>query len=415
MLLNQAFHPDVVATAQMGKDLADALARRGYRVSAIASRSIYGQSGAVLPTHEQIPVAGAEHPITVRRVGFSLFGKASIAARIADFGFFYLLAAWKLLTGPRADVVISYTTPPFIALLGLVHRALRGGKAVYWVMDLYPDLPIACGMMRPRALATRFFESLNRAMLARSDVTVVLGRCMHERVLAKLRERGPTYRAKVVMIPVWAETTSLSPIPHEQNPLRPRVAPNLGDFVVMYSGNLGLGHDATTMIEAMTLLRDDPTIRFVFVGGGKRRADVEAAAKARSLTNVSFEGYQPRESLGQSLASADVHLISVKEGVEGMMVPSKLLGIMAVARPSIYVGHPSSEVARVLQESGAGLCVREGDARGLAEAILALRDDPARARAMGERARADLVGKYDAATACAQWAELLDQLTKPRA
>lgn len=410
VLLNQAFHPDVVATAQMGKDLADELARRGFRVTAIASRSIYGQAGAVLPSRETIAVAGAGQPIYVRRVGFSLFGKSSILARMADFALFYVLAAWALLTGPRADAVIGFTTPPFIALLGLVHRALRGGKAIFWVMDLYPDVLVACGVMNARSLGTRLLESLSRFVLRASDVSVVLGRCMRERVLAK-----GTPEAKVVMIPVWAETASVAPIPHDQNPLRARVAPQATDFVVMYSGNLGLGHDANTMIEAMTLLRDESAIRFVFVGGGKRRQEVEAAAKARSLTNVRFEGYQPRELVGQSLALADVHLISIKEGVEGMIVPSKLLGIMAVARPAIFVGHPSSEIARVLSESGCGVCVREGDARGLADAILALRADRAQTSAMGERGRRELLGKYDAATACAQWCSLLDRLIAPRA
>jgi colanic acid biosynthesis glycosyl transferase WcaI len=409
VLLNQAFHPDVVATAQMGKDLADALVRRGFRVSAIASRSIYGSSGAVLPKREAIAVVGGgsdTEKIQVSRVGFSLFGKASIAARIADFGVFYLLAAWRILTMPRADVVITYTTPPFVALLGLVHRALRGGKAVYWVMDLYPDLPVACGMMKGGAFSTKIFEKLNRMLLARSDVTVVLGRCMRERVLAK---GVPPER--VVMIPVWAETGTIIPIAHADNPLRGRWAKDPRDFVVMYSGNLGLGHDAKTMIEAMTLLKDEAHIKFVFVGGGKRRREVEDAAKQRGLTNVTFEPYQPRELVAQSLSAGDVHLISLKEGVEGIMVPSKLLGIMAVARPAIFVGHPSSEIARVISESGCGVCVREGEARALADAILALRDDPARTKQMGERGRQELVGKYDAASACAHWVTLLERLT----
>ncbi len=399
ILLNQAFYPDVVATAQMGKDLADELVARGHRVSAVASRSIYGRSGAVLPRRDRVD------GIEIRRVGASLFGKTGYAARIADFALFYALALWRVLTMPRADVVVCYTTPPFVALVGLLSRLLRGSRAVYWVMDLYPDLPVACGVMRERAYATRAFERLNRFLLARSDVSVVLGRCMRERVLAK-----GVPAARVRLIPVWADTAGIRPLPHEANPARAGLAP-AGEFVVMYSGNLGLGHDARTLCEAMAIVQDEaPSVRFEFVGGGKRRGEVEAFIRDRGLRNARWSDYVPRERLGESLAAADLHLISLKEGVEGIMVPSKLFGIMAAGRASIFVGHPGSEIARVLTESGGGLVIREGDARGLADAIRDLSVDRARLDRMGADAARALAGAYDKPTACRAWCDLLEGL-----
>jgi glycosyltransferase involved in cell wall biosynthesis len=408
VLLNQAFFPDVVATAQMSKDLADELVRRGHRVTAVASRSIYGQSGAVLPRRESIPVAREDGTpagaIEARRVGASLFGKSSIAARIADFALFYALAAGRVLTLPRPDVVISFTTPPFIAAAGLLARLFRGSRAVHWVMDLYPDLPIACGVMKPRALSTRFFESVNRFLLRRSDLNVVLGRCMHERVLAK-----GTPPTRVEMIPVWSDLAGLRPIEPAANRFRREW--NLGDaFVVMYSGNLGLGHDATTLCDAMERLKDRADIRFVFVGGGKRRQEVERFLREHGLTNAQYREYVPRDRLGESLALGDLHLISLKEGVEGIMVPSKLFGIMAVGRPSLFIGHPGSEIARVLAECDAGWTIREGDGEGLARAISNLAEDHARRSRLGANAAAAIVGKYDARTACARWAATIERV-----
>ncbi len=405
VLLNQAFHPDVVATAQMGKDLADALVRRGHSVTAIASRSIYGKKGASLPKREEIPVRGGG-AIHASRVGMSVFGKAGIAARIADFGLFYLLAMWRLLTLKRPDVVICYTTPPFIGLAGIVSRWLRGSKAVYWVMDLYPDLPVACGVMKEKGLATRFFERLNRFILKHSDVNIVLGRCMQERVVSK-----GTPEPRVRIIPVWADLNGIEPVDHATNPLRATWAPKR-EFLIMYSGNFGLGHDAQTIIGAMRALKDDKTVRFIFIGGGKRRKEVEAAVKEFGLTNATFEDYRPRSELSQSLSAGDVHLISLKEGVEGIMVPSKMYGIMAVARPSLFVGHPTSEIARVLDESGSGMTVREGDSASLTAKILELKNDPARTRSMGESGRRAIAGHYDSAAACGQWIDMLEQLVK---
>lgn len=408
VLLNQPFYPDVVSTAQIAKDLADALVRRGHRVTAVASRSVYGQAGAALPRREEVPVTHGDGRlaghISVRRVGLSVFGKKGIAARLADFLFFYLLATLRVLTLPRPDVVVGFTTPPFIAGVGVLARWFRGARSVYWVMDLYPDVAIECGVMKRESLAARLFEGLSRWLLRASDATVVLGRCMRERVLAK---GAPG--ARVAWIPVWADLTGIAPVAHEGNPFRQKFAPN-NEFVVMYSGNLGIGHDARTMIDAMSRLRNEPGIRFVFVGGGKRRAEVEQAARREGLSNFAWFEYQPREVLAQSLSAGDVHLISLKRGLEGIMVPSKLFGIMAAGRASIYIGEPASEIWRVLEEAGAGEMTPEGDGAALAAMILALRDNPGRCAMLGEAARRGILGRFDAATSCAAWVELLERL-----
>ena len=405
VLLNQAFAPDVVATAQMSKDLADELVRRGHRVTAVASRSIYGKKGAVLPPREVID------GIDVRRPGLSIFGKAGYAARIADFAFFYALAGLRVLTLSKPDVVVSFTTPPFVAGVGLAARLLRGSRAVYWVMDLYPDLPVACGVMKPTGVVTGFFERVNRLLLRRSDVNVVLGRCMAERVIAK-----GTPKEKVRLIPVWADLAGIDGKGVGESSLRRQWG--LGDaFTVLYSGNFGIGLDAQTLCRAMELLRGTPGLKFVFVGGGKRRAEVERFIAEKGLGGeaggcglAQWHDYVPREQLGDSLAAAHVHLISLKEGVEGIMVPSKLFGIMACGRPGVFIGHPGSEIARVLAEHDAGISVREGDARGLADAILTLMRDRAGAEAMGLRARAAVAGRYDRESACGQWADVLEGL-----
>ena len=127
VLLNQAFYPDVVATAQMARDLAGHLVERGHRVSVVASRSVYGKSGAQLPKRETVD------GIEIHRVGASLFGRSNILLRAADFAIFYLRAAFRLLRLDKPDVVVAFTTPPFIAQLALLNRRLRGSKSVLWL------------------------------------------------------------------------------------------------------------------------------------------------------------------------------------------------------------------------------------------------------------------------------------------
>lgn len=402
LLINQVFHPDVAATAQHAHDLARHLIAHGHEVDVIASRSIYGQRGAALPARETID------GIEVHRVGRSFFGKAGLLARSADFALFYVAAGLKALFVRRPDVVVCLTTPPFIALVGWGLRAVRGCGFVYWVMDLYPDLPVACGALRGDSFMARILEKVNRFCLRRADRVVVLGRCMLERVRAKGVDHG-----QVVHVGVWSDGAEVRPIERSANPYRAEWG--LGDrFVVMYSGNFGLGHDVATMCAAAERLRHDDRIRFVFAGGGKRKAEVESFVRERGLENAVLAPYQPREKLDASLSCADVHLVSLAEGIEGIMVPCKLFGAMAAARPSIFIGLPSSEIARVLEENGAGLCVPPGDVDGLVNAITTLASDAPFSAAMGERARQALGAAYDRDRACEQWRVLLEDTVNTR-
>lgn len=399
LLINQVFYPDVAATAQHAHDLARHLVKHGHEVTAIASRALYGQKGASLPPTETVD------GVRIHRVGRSIFGKAGILARVADFGLFYILCAWRAVTLPKQDVVVCFTTPPFIALLGWALRLLRGTRFVYWVMDLYPDLPVACGVMKPRSPLTRFFEAINRFCLRRADRTVVLGRCMLERVRDK-HIPGP----HVVHIGVWpAQEELAAERPRDTNPYRAEW--NLGDrFVVMYSGNFGLGHDVDTMLRAAEMLQTDDRFRFVFAGGGKKKETVDAFVKQRGLRNTILAPYQPRERLDDSLAVADVHLATLLEGVEGIMVPCKLFGSMGAGRPTIFIGNPRSELSRVLAESDCGLTVRQGDADALVAAIRSLEADHARCRAMGQNARNAMRDVYAPTVACEQWRRVLEEV-----
>lgn len=392
LILNQPFYPDVAATAQHVHDLSRYLVQQGHEVHVVASRSIYGQTGAALPREDTVD------GIRVHRVGVSIFGKKGIAARLADFLLFYALAAFKVLHLPRPDVVVTLTTPPFIGLLGAALSHLRGSRWVYWAMDLYPDVPVALGVMKASSPLTLAFEALNRWLMRACHRTVALGRCM-KRLIASKNIKA----SQVDIIGVWAANPPMQSEPadspyRDEWDLRNR-------FVVMYSGNLGLAHDAETLIAAAEKLQHHDDIRFVFVGSGKRMAEIKDRAEA--LPNTLIHGYQPRERLADLLACADLHLISQLPTFTGIVVPSKLYGIMAAGRPSIFVGPEDAEVALELAESDAGLRINVGDTSGLIQSIESLADDRSRSRAMGENALRAAQNKHAAEHRCAAWERLL--------
>lgn len=397
LLLNQVFHPDVAATAQMAHDLARRLVAAGHEVHVVASRSIYGQKGGQLQRRETVD------GIHVHRVGVSLFGKGSMLARLIDFALFYVLAGAKVLTVPRPDVTVAFTTPPLVATLGWLVRTVRGGRYVYWLMDMYPDVLIAHGALRPGSLTHRLLEAVSRWCLRKADRVVVLGRDMRELVESK-----GVPASRVEHISVWADETGV--VPTEARGTAYRKAWGLGEsLVVMYSGNLGLAHDQATLLGAMGQLQHEH-VRWVFVGGGKTMDALRERVEAEGWTHVQFQPYQPRERLGELLGTADVHLITQATAMRGLIVPSKLYGIMAASRPAAFVGPGDAEVARVLHECDGGRVIAVGDADALAAFVREMAAEPDVREAMGRRARAAFDEHYSARVCCGQWVTLLESL-----
>jgi glycosyltransferase involved in cell wall biosynthesis len=421
LILNQSFWPDVAATAQHAYDLGKYLGSHGYQVSAIASRSIYGHAGSVLPSTETVD------GIEIHRVTASVFGKKGIASRSFDFIAFNISCLLKALVLPRHDVVICLTTPPFIALIGVLLRWVKGSRFVFWTMDLYPEVPLAAGVLKPKSLTHRVFDRLDRFCLRHADKVVVLGRCMRGRIFAKGVDP-----ARVAMINPWADPLEVpstparrfdpavealaisqgsapGSAPTEVTPNPYRLEWDIGDrFVIEYSGNCGVGHDVSAVCGAMLTMREDDGIRWVFVGGGVTRPRIEEFIAQHGIRNVVMKPYQPRERLGELIALGDAHLVLVADGFEGLLLPSKFYGVMAAGRPTLYVGPPGGEVAQVIVDEKCGMIIPNNDDGALVRSIRELQRNPSVALSMGMRGRHALERLYSMQQACAQWRSLID-------
>jgi glycosyltransferase involved in cell wall biosynthesis len=218
---------------------------------------------------------------------------------------------------------------------------------------------------------------------------------------------------RLAHIGVWSDSQEVTPLPRATNPYRTEWG--LDDaFVVMYAGNFGLGHDVVTMCEAAYKLRDRTDIRFVFVGGGKRKAEVDDYVRRHNLDTAVIRDYEPREKLDALLSLGDLHLASLSAPVLGIMVPCKLFGIMAAERPAVFIGPGESELARVLVENDCGFVVPCGDSDQLVAIIEKCAADAANCRAMGARARAALSRVYNRQSACEAWLRLLGECARPK-
>jgi glycosyltransferase involved in cell wall biosynthesis len=358
----------------MAGDLAFFLAERGHDVAAITSRQRYDDAAARLPARERV------NGVDVVRVATTRFGRGFLPGRALDYATFYLSAFFALLRrARRGDVVVALTDPPLISVVAALACALRGARLVNWVQDLFPEVATALGVRAPGVLRLRDWS------LRRAAVNVALG----EQMAARIRARG----ANAVVRHNWADAAL--------HPVEKRDLFGLGDaFIVEYSGNFGRAHEFATLAAAMRRFGDNDRIKFLFVGAGAQFHVVRG-------DNATFAPYQPREMLSESLSAGDVHLVSLQPQLEGLIVPSKFYGILAVARPVIFIGAHDGELARIIRECDLGYVIAPGDDAALVRAIEELAADRERAAAMGRRGRALYDEQFAPEIALPEWERIL--------
>jgi colanic acid biosynthesis glycosyl transferase WcaI len=405
LLICQTFWPDISSTGQVLADLASHLDESGWRVTVVASRQRFLERDK--PPFDSYEKWGN---IEIHRIAGRQTDKRSVIGRLREFLSFTLFSipkASRVCRKDRPDVVFISTPPPLIGLVGAYLKRRFRIPFVYECMDVYPEVLAAFGLLKERSLPVSVLRRVNKWMLNRADGLIVLGRDMRELVRTKLK---PECLDRVVLAQPWSDGSQLVPIEHDDNPMRAELvgrADSDDSFVVAYSGNMGVAHDAQTLLEGwreFCARRPEPAAsgraKLVFIGDGKRYPELHEFASAHPELPIEFLPYQPREKLTQSLGTADVHLISQLPAFTGLVVPSKLFGIMAAGRPAVMVGPAETEIARVLSDHSCGMTVANGDATALADALEALADDPGRRRAMGRRAREAFLAHYDKPVLC---------------
>jgi len=398
LFINQYYWPDHASTAQHLTDLAESLAARGFECHVLCSQGSY-KPGEPAPAASEI-----HNGVHIHRVPATSLGRKNTLSRMTDYLSFYARAVLKAVRLPRFDAVVTLTTPPIIGLVGTLLRRLKGSSHVCWSMDLHPDASIALKRMSPTNPVVRGLVWLSDLVLRQADRVVVLGPYMSDRILMK-RVRPD----RVTTIPVWSRRDEVYPIAHEANALRKRLGYR-DELVVMYSGNLGLAHTFDEFLEAARRLRDRSDVAFLFVGGGPRLGEVRAAKEAEGLENIRILDYVPRDELRLSLSAADVHLISMRPEMTGIVVPGKLYGIMAASRPALFVGPAHCESADLIRRCGGGFAIPIGDADRVVAALEKLCADRNLARQMGEKSRLAFLTMHEMGPCCYQWLELLQGL-----
>jgi len=342
-------------------ELAEDCAAAGFDVEVVTGRGTYRRSDrAPLPARE------VHAGVRIRRLPSLDFGRATLLGRALDYLSFAVAALVSLLSRRPTDVLVVVSSPPLLPAVGALARRLRGGRLVYKVEDLYPDLAVALGLLR-RGPVARLAAASARFVARASDAVVAIDAHMVE----PLRRAG--LRGPVEVIGNWADPAEYRGSPAQASALRAELG--LDDcFVVLYSGNFGLAHTFEGVLAAAAAR---PDIVFLFVGDGPQRPRLARAAA--QLPNLRLLPFQPRARLAATHALADVVLVTLRPEADGLVMPSKLYAALAAGRPVLFVGGDANDAARLVREHALGWAVPD-EADAIAVAL-----DEARARPLARR------------------------------
>lgn len=397
LIMSQVYVPDPAAVGQHLADVAEEMARRGWRVIVFSSRRGYDDPSATFPARETI------RGVEVRRLPLSSFGKSSIAVRLAGQALFMVQAVLRALWLGRIDAVLVSTSPPFAGLGGAIVSLFRGAPLTWWVMDINPDQMVTSGRIAPMSFVARVFDAMNRVTLRRASHVITLDRFMRDRILAKL----PVAEKTAVIAP-WAHEDKLAPVPHADNPFRKEHGWT-DTFVIMYSGNHGLSTPLNTLLAAAQRLATVPNLVFAFIGGGVVKRDIDAMVARDRPSNIVSLPYQPIEAIRYSLSAADVHVASIADEGVGVIHPCKIYGAMAVGRPVLSLGPRHSHAGDIVTLERIGMTCEHGDVEGLVANIQQLLQIPrAELEAMGQRAQKAIEQRYSRQHALAAVCDLIE-------
>jgi glycosyltransferase involved in cell wall biosynthesis len=396
VFVNRYFHPDGSATSQLLTDLALELAASGFDIHVICSRQRYDDPTARLHPRE---VAGK---VSVRRIWTTRFGRDRLVGRALDYATFYCSSGLALLRIlKRGDTVVAKTDPPLMSIVAMAAARFKGAALINWLQDIFPEVASVLGANPLPRVLDALLRRWRNISLKWATTNVVLGERMRERlqVIGVAPER-------IRVVENWAELDPEKPKPVGSSALRERLGLS-GKFVIGYSGNLGRAHDFHTLLAAAETMRNEDDTLFLMIGGGNGMSRLAQEVRQRRLENFCFQPYQPRESLADALAAADVHWLSLLPALEGLIVPSKFYGILAAGRPVAFIGDRDGELARELRACGCGEAVEVGDSRKLADVLHLWKSDPSLRDHMG-RCGYDLYGaRFCAQRALNQWKQIL--------
>ena len=396
-IIAQFYAPEPCAAANRIGAMAAAFAAAGDEVRVYTGMPSFPDGVVAEGYRGKTHVVERDGAVTVERVWTYASANAMPGNRLLNWGSVALGIARRIVAvRERYDLIVVSSPPITLALPALLAAAAHRAPLVVDVRDVWPEIAIAMGAWKPGSRTARAVGRIADALYRKAAFVS----CVTETARDQIVARGVP-REKVVLAP-----NGFDPVAADE---APAVAAAPGTQDVVYVGNMGLATGLDVLIGAAERLRDDPSVRFVLVGGGADAARLRARVDELQLTNVLFTGPLPRGAALRALADATLTVVPLIASIADSL-PTKLFDAMLVGTPIVLSA--SGEAERLVRRADAGVTATPGDPEALAEAIRALLADGAARARYAENGRAFVRANYDRAAVMTALAERARELSE---
>ena len=400
-MLGINYWPEETGIAVFNTGRCQYLAAQGHEVTMVTGFPYYPRWRVAPEYRGRLVTREWHHDVEIRRSWLYVPRRVTTLRRVLHEASFIASATARAALGPRPDLLVTVSPPLGLALSSVLLGRLWGVPYVFHVPDLQPDAAVDLGML-PTGRLVRLLYAVERLAYRRAALISTLTRAMQQRIIDK-----GIPPSRVTLFPDWADP-SLFTLPITGGGGAARRAFDLGErFVVLHAGNMGVKQGLDVVLDAASRTRDRGDIVYLLVGDGAARPALEARAAAAGLGNLRFLPLQPDPVFRDLLAAADLTLVTQQAVVADIVFPSKVLTLLAAAKPVVASLNASSEVARVIVEARAGLVTPAEDAAALVDAVRALRDDPERRSQMATDGRAYARAHWDRTQTLADMEQML--------
>jgi len=346
------------------------------------------------------------HP-RVQMFAAAPYNRGSFTRRALSWLHYWLQTFFWLWRWPKEIPLLLFSNPPILCWLGWLMRTLRGTPYSVMIHDIYPDVLVRVSGFSEKHPLIRSWRWLNRRAYQRADVVMTLGEYMAA-TLTQQFEPAKTKHGQIEVIYPWVDTKKIKPIPKPENWFA-RQYNQVDKLTVMYSGNMGLGHDIETMLDAARQLQEVSDIHFMFIGAGPKWQMVYDAHQTENLPNITVLGWQPEVELPYTLATADVAMVSLEEEMQGLAVPSKTIFSMAAGSAILAITYPNCEIAQWVQLGNFGLVTEPMNSIDLASYLTNVNKKKSVLAEHKERARTFCMTMFNRRANSAQLINLISQ------
>jgi len=401
LIISQWFPPEPAPIGIMLNELTDGMVARGDQVTVITG--FPNHPGGQIYRGFKKKLWQTDNSIGKKIVRVYLYTspKKTFIRRALSYLTFSVSSLIAAMSLKSHDILFVVNQPLTLGPVGWLVKTVKRTRFVFNVQDIYPDVAVIMGVLKNRTVIS-FLRHLERFTYNKADCITVIAETFKKNLLSKGISDD-----KIKILPNWIDTDEIIPLGKNNG----FSGNGLGKkFVVLYAGTIGLISGADVLLRCAEQLKERNEIVFVFVGEGIVKEKIEREAALRSLDNIKFFPFQPRQMLPSVLATADVCIVSLLKQASEVSVPSKVLAYMAAGRPIIASVDPACETAKIIKQADCGKVVEPGDSSAITAAILELFDDSDRAKSYGKNGRTYVMKYLSKKVLVTQYAELLDTL-----